>query len=114
MKALPGALEQLGGGVEVNFGAGDRTVAKIGREERKFGRQIRTLPVPGHEPMDGEGVAQVMNAGPRLALGPAKSQAPKDLQEKSHEPGMSVPGSDDVQEHRRGRTGREPSFAARP
>lgn len=95
VKAFPGALEQLCSGVEVNFGTGERTVAQVGREERKFGSQIRTFPVPSQKPMNGEGVAEVMNTGSRLTLWPAKSQAPKDLQEKSHETGMSVPGSDD-------------------
>src|SRR6185437_1940449 len=103
MKTLTSLFQELRRGLQVDFSAGDCAVSQISREQWEFGRKIAALPIPCQQAVDGEGVAQIVDARSGLALWSTQAKAAKEFQKKRHETRMSVPGSNDVQEYRRSR-----------
>src|ERR1035437_130664 len=79
VEALSRALHQLGGGVQINLGAGHRAVTEVGRQRRKLGEEIVASAVPGQQSRNGEGVAQIVDPGT------AEPEASQDLQERGGE-----------------------------
>src|SRR5688572_2439694 len=58
-------LKQLGRRVEINFGAGHRSVAQIGCQQGQLGGHVDSLAIPGSQPIHGKAMSEVMDLGPR-------------------------------------------------
>jgi len=67
LEVLRCLCEQLRGHGQVGLRAGKVDVAEVSGQQRQTGLDVNSLAVPSDEPMDGETVAQVMQA--RLPAG---------------------------------------------
>src|ERR1700683_2046763 len=67
VEASAGGGQEFGGGVQVGLGAGNGSVAEIGREGGQFGEQVGAAAVPGEETVHAKGMSGIVNAGAALS-----------------------------------------------
>ena len=63
-KSTTGQIEQLWGRLEVDLGAEDILVAEIRRQPRQPSLDIHTRTRPSREPMNGEGMSELIRTCP--------------------------------------------------
>ena len=56
--------QEFGGGLQVDLGRADVHMAHVSGQRRKPGIDIFTVLIPGQQPMDREGMPNVMDARP--------------------------------------------------
>jgi hypothetical protein len=61
-EALAGCLQEFGGHLEVTLGRSDIDVAKVRGKLRQQSLDILASVIPGNDPVNGRGVAKIMQA----------------------------------------------------